>query len=64
MQDVQEFRESRVHVIVLCLVFGKIHFTSNSNDCRFRVYKHLCLGWPVRSLMGFFFLMGQRVTAS
>lgn len=44
MQDVQEFRKSSVHVIALCLVFGKIHFTSNSNDCRFRVYKHLCFG--------------------
>lgn len=38
MQGVQEFRKSSVHVIVLCLVFGKIHFTSNSNNCRFRVF--------------------------
>lgn len=55
MQDVQEFRKSSVHVIALCLVFGKIHFTSNSNDRRFRVYKHLCFGVASRIFNGHFF---------
>lgn len=52
MQGVQEFRESSVHVIALCLVFGNLHFTSNFNNCRFRVYKHLCFGVASRIFNG------------
>lgn len=63
MQGVQEFRESSVHVIALCLVFGKYILQATSITVGSESINICVLGWPVGSLMGILFV-GQRVTAS